>query len=163
MFEIKTTYDEQFARQAPGVLLHFETMKACHETSDAAWIDTCSSPEFENLLRLYPDRRRITSYFLPLGRNPVDRLAVRLFMALQPLHQQLIDVVVPKLRSSIKVNLRGWTDEPLTTPPQVGSGDAGAPDPVREPTEPTLSKASPLETGASKAVGPRTDLLSLPG
>jgi hypothetical protein len=66
-------------------------MKACHETTDGRWIDTCSSPQFEVLMRIYPDRRRITSYFVPLGRNPVDRLAVKAFMTLQPLHKKLHD------------------------------------------------------------------------
>ena len=71
IFGMKISYDEQFARYSPGVLLHFDSMKACHETTDARWIDTCSSPQFEVLMRIYPDRRRITSYFVPLGRNPV--------------------------------------------------------------------------------------------
>jgi CelD/BcsL family acetyltransferase involved in cellulose biosynthesis len=91
IFGMKISYDEQFAKYAPGVLLHFDSMKACHETTDARWIDTCSSPQFEVLMRIYPDRRRITSYFVPLGRNPIDRLAVKAFMALRPLHKKLHD------------------------------------------------------------------------
>jgi CelD/BcsL family acetyltransferase involved in cellulose biosynthesis len=90
-FAIKVSYDEQFAKYAPGVLLHFAAMEACFDEGDAEWIDTCSSPRFEVLMRIYPDRRRITSYFVPLGRNPIDRLAVKAFMALQPLHKKLHD------------------------------------------------------------------------
>ncbi len=92
-FAIKVSYDEQFAKYAPGVLLHFAVMDACFGADDAEWIDTCSSPRFEVLLRIYPDRRRITSYFVPLGQNPIDRLAVKAFMALQPLHQKLHDAL----------------------------------------------------------------------
>ncbi len=91
VFGMKISYDEQFAKYSPGVLLHFDSMKACHETTDGQWIDTCSSPQFEVLMRIYPDRRRITSYFVPLGRNPVDRLAVKAFMTLRPLHKKLHD------------------------------------------------------------------------
>ncbi len=90
-FAIKVSYDEQFAKYAPGVLLHFAVMEACFDEGDAEWIDTCSSPRFEVLMRIYPDRRRITSYFVPLGRNPIDRLAVKAFIALQPLHKKLHD------------------------------------------------------------------------
>jgi CelD/BcsL family acetyltransferase involved in cellulose biosynthesis len=90
-FAIKISYDERFAKYAPGVLLHFAVMDACFGADDAEWIDTCSSPRFEVLLRIYPDRRRITSYFVPLSQNPIDRLAVKAFMALQPLHQKLHD------------------------------------------------------------------------
>ena len=50
IFGMKISYDEQFAKYAPGVLLHFDSMKACHETTDARWIDTCSSPQFEVLM-----------------------------------------------------------------------------------------------------------------
>jgi|GEM_PF-896066 len=125
IFAVKTTYDEQYFRQAPGVLLHLEAMRLCHETSDADWIDTCSSPEFTLLLRLYPDRRRITSYFVPLGRNPLDRLAVRLFMALQPIHHRIVHA--------------------------IGSGSARTTKPARNPGRRPAPTASAADTGGNAA------------
>ena len=42
---------------------------------------------------MYPDRKRFCSYFVPLGRNPVDRTAARAFMAVRPLHKRLYEAI----------------------------------------------------------------------
>ena len=38
-------------------------------------------------LRLYPDRRRAAFVFVPLTKNPVDRLAVRAILVARPVHR----------------------------------------------------------------------------
>src|SRR5262249_18949753 len=91
IFQIKASYDEDYARYSPGQQLHFRAQSLFHENTDAAWIDTCTFPNNELLMRLYPDRRRITSFFIVLGRNWRDRATMRSFIALRPLHRRVYD------------------------------------------------------------------------
>lgn len=113
VFAIKASYDEQFARYAPGVQLQLSAMRFLHETTDAQWIDTCTTPEYEILLRLYPDRKQFNSFFVPLGRNPVDRLAVRTFMWLRPIHKRMYELLQarwsPSRIGARLAELSAWT------------------------------------------------------
>jgi len=72
MFMIRASFDENYARFDPGKQLHALAMNHFHHRTDAAWIDTCTFGGNDLLLRLYPDRRRITTLLIPLGRNPMD-------------------------------------------------------------------------------------------
>ncbi|MGO9342683.1 MAG: GNAT family N-acetyltransferase, partial [Acidimicrobiales bacterium] len=96
MFLIKISYDERYSRFGPGVVLQMEAMQYFHSHTDARWIDTCTSPDNELLLRLYPDRRRIESRFIVLGRSPVDRAVIRTFTAARPLHHRLYQLRHPE-------------------------------------------------------------------
>jgi hypothetical protein len=89
MFLMKISFDEKYSRFGPGVLLQMSAMQYFHSHTDAEWIDTCTSPDNALLLRLYPDRRRIESLFVVLGRSPVDRAVIRTFTAARPLHHRL--------------------------------------------------------------------------
>ena len=42
---------------------------------------------------MYPDRKRFCSYFVALGRNPVDRTAARAFIAVRPLHKRAYEAI----------------------------------------------------------------------
>jgi CelD/BcsL family acetyltransferase involved in cellulose biosynthesis len=88
LFLTKISYDEEYARFGPGVLLATESLLVFHDQTDAQWIDTCTSKANAILLRLYPERRRIESLVVVLGRNPVDVAAVGAMRALRPLHQR---------------------------------------------------------------------------
>ena len=90
-FALKMSYDERFARFSPGVQVHLGAMERFHDTTDAQWIDTCSTPEHAILMKLYVDRKRYTSFFVVLGHNPVDRLAVWMFMTVRPLHRRVVE------------------------------------------------------------------------
>ena len=59
-------------------------------------MDTCSYRDNEIFLRLYADRRQIAGIFVPLRSNPLDRLAIRSFMALRPLHRLIYHSAKPK-------------------------------------------------------------------
>ena len=89
LFLIKISYDEECARFGPGVLLQTAATQVFHDQTDARWIDTCTSADNEILLRLYPERRLVTSLFVVLGRNPVDRAATAAFLTARPLHKRL--------------------------------------------------------------------------
>lgn len=89
LFMLKVGYDEQFARSSPGLLLHLDLIEYFHAWSDLEWIDVCTYKDNETLLRMYPDRKTFTSILMPLSGNPVDRLAIRTFLAGGPLHTRL--------------------------------------------------------------------------
>lgn len=89
LFMIKSSFDEGYARFAPGKQLHVMAMTYFHEHTDAAWIDTCTVANNDLLLRLYPDRRRITTLLIPLSRSPVDAAAVRILTVARPIYRRL--------------------------------------------------------------------------
>jgi hypothetical protein len=95
MFLMKISFDERFSRFGPGVLLQMSALQYFHWLTDAEWIDTCTSAGNALLLRLYPDRRRIESLFVVLGRSPVDRAVIKTFTAARPLHHRLYQLRHP--------------------------------------------------------------------
>jgi len=88
LFLFMVSFDEDFAHFGPGLELHLQGMRHLHETTDAAWIDTCTFNQNHILLRLYPDRRQITTWFINLG-GPQDRVAIASFLAVDRLHQRV--------------------------------------------------------------------------
>lgn len=67
LFLIKVGHDEEFAKFDPGVQLHLRAMEFFHHTTPAEWLDVCTFPDNEFLLRLYPDRRRTITMRVGLG------------------------------------------------------------------------------------------------
>jgi CelD/BcsL family acetyltransferase involved in cellulose biosynthesis len=93
-FMIKTSYDQRYSAFSPGLMLHIDAMMFFHEHSDADWLETCTYNGNELFLRIYPDRRRITTLFIvldPTWKNRVDQLVLRSFMSLRPLHTKLYE------------------------------------------------------------------------
>jgi hypothetical protein len=86
-FQFKTSYDERYARCGPGLLMDVAGMRFFHDATDADLIDTCTAPNNQMQLRLYPDRRRAAYVFVQLTKNPVHRLAVRVFLLARPAHR----------------------------------------------------------------------------
>jgi CelD/BcsL family acetyltransferase involved in cellulose biosynthesis len=87
LFLYKICYEERYARYGPGALMQIACMKYFHATTDASWMDTGTYRDNEMFLRLYADRRQTAGIFVPLSRDPLDRLAIRSFMALRPFHR----------------------------------------------------------------------------
>ena len=87
LFLYKICYEERYARYGPGALMQVAGMEYFHTATDASWMDTCTYRDNEMFLRLYADRRQVAGIFVPLTRNPLDRLATRSFMALRPFHR----------------------------------------------------------------------------
>lgn len=86
-FRFKMSYDERHARCGPGLQMQVAAMHYFHDATNADWIDTCTARDNQMALRLYPERRRAAYVFVPLSKNPVDRLAVRAFLIARPVHQ----------------------------------------------------------------------------
>jgi len=91
LFLFKNAYDKRYARYGPGVQLQIAAMEHFHAATDASWIDTCTYPDNETLLRLYPDRRLTAGVFVPLSRNPLDRMVISSLMAIRPIHKMIYD------------------------------------------------------------------------
>ncbi len=67
LFLIKGAYDERYRRFGPGTLLHAAFFDFFHDHTDAAWVDTCASPNNATLLKLYPDRTEMSTLLFSLG------------------------------------------------------------------------------------------------
>jgi CelD/BcsL family acetyltransferase involved in cellulose biosynthesis len=76
LFLLKTVYDEAYGAFSPGIQLHLDVIGHVHEATGAAWIDTCTYPGNETLLRLYPDRHTVASVVVAVG-GAVDRSVLR--------------------------------------------------------------------------------------
>jgi CelD/BcsL family acetyltransferase involved in cellulose biosynthesis len=75
-FSLKTAYDERVGPYSPGIQLHLDVMEHIRQATDAQWIDTCTYPGNETLLRLYPDRRSVASMVVATG-GVTDRSVLR--------------------------------------------------------------------------------------
>jgi CelD/BcsL family acetyltransferase involved in cellulose biosynthesis len=83
LFLTKISYDEEYGRFGPGVLLGTESLLVFHDQTEAQWIDTCTYEGNELLQRLYPERRRIESLVVVLTRNPLDPAVVETMRVLK--------------------------------------------------------------------------------
>jgi CelD/BcsL family acetyltransferase involved in cellulose biosynthesis len=88
LFNFKMAYDERYSRCSPGLQLMVASVDRLLSATDADWFDCCSAAGNEMLLRLYPDRRRSCSVFVPLGKNSVDWAVAASFAAFRPLHRR---------------------------------------------------------------------------
>jgi Acetyltransferase (GNAT) domain len=106
LLQFKWSYDEQYSKHSPGILLHTEAMRYFDEHTDASSLDTCTWGENEMINRLYPDRRTIVSYFIPLSSSLRDRLVVNAFVKLRPLHRKIFEMIHPdKSQSALRGKL----------------------------------------------------------
>jgi hypothetical protein len=76
LFDLVMTYDETYARFSPGMQLVIDAVDHFHETTDAQWLDTCTYEGNETSLRLYPDRRTVSTVLVAVG-GQIDRLLLR--------------------------------------------------------------------------------------
>ena len=111
LFQYKICYDERYARYGPGALMQIACMEYVHTATDASWMDTCTYRDNEMFLRLYADRRQIAGIFVPLSRNPLDRLATHSFMALRPFHRMIYQKRNPQASHPRQVWNSGGTAE----------------------------------------------------
>lgn len=79
LFSLVATYDERVGKFSPGIQLYIEVMNRFYETTDAEWLDSCTFAGNQTFLWVYPDRRKVTTFLIPLG-GKVDRFYVRLYM-----------------------------------------------------------------------------------
>jgi len=75
-YAFKITYDEDYARYSPGVLLEMENIRRFQARGDLQWMDSCADPGNWMMNRIWPDRRRIATLVMP-GSNFAGPLVVR--------------------------------------------------------------------------------------
>jgi CelD/BcsL family acetyltransferase involved in cellulose biosynthesis len=75
-YAFKITYDEDYARYSPGVLLEMENIRRFHARGDLQWMDSCADPANWMMNHIWPDRRRIATLVMP-GSNFAGALFIR--------------------------------------------------------------------------------------
>ena len=75
-YAFKITYDEDYARYSPGVLLEMENIRRFHARGDLQWMDSCADPDNWMMNRIWPDRRTMATLVMP-GGNFASSLFVR--------------------------------------------------------------------------------------
>lgn len=78
-YSFKTTFDEDYARFSPGLLLQLENL-ALIERPDIVWADSCAAEGHPMIERLWRDKRRMISRNIAIG-GPLRRSFFRLLMA----------------------------------------------------------------------------------
>lgn len=73
LFGLQTVYDEAYAKFSPGIQLELEGIRSFHNDTDAQWLDSCTYAGNETLLRLYPDRRSVSTVLIALGGRGTRR------------------------------------------------------------------------------------------
>ena len=81
LFTYRAGYDEAFGRYSPGLQLFLAAVEYMHHSTDAAWLDSCTTPDNRYLPDLLPDSLRLTTTVIALG-GPVDRATVRALPAI---------------------------------------------------------------------------------
>lgn len=92
-FAFKIAYDEAFSKFSPGVLLELENIRVLHESSDAAWMDSCAAPDHPMINRIWRDRVLLQHVLLSTGSlkgdfavalRPLGRVLKRLLRRREP-------------------------------------------------------------------------------
>ncbi len=65
-FSFKTTFDEEYARYSPGVLLQHENLEILYN-SKIDWMDSCAAPDHPMINHLWRERRSIARYSIAIG------------------------------------------------------------------------------------------------
>ncbi len=72
-YSYKTTFDEDYARFSPGVLLQCENL-ALSGDPDIAWIDSCAAPDHAMIDHLWRERRPIARHSIAIGGSARRRI-----------------------------------------------------------------------------------------
>lgn len=67
-FAFKIAYDEQFAKQSPGVQLELENIRRVHDEPSLDWMDSCAAPGHPMINRLWRGRTIIQNVLVSTGR-----------------------------------------------------------------------------------------------
>lgn len=79
VFSFKTTFDENYARFSPGLLLQIENLQLLARDG-VEWADSCASQGHPMIERIWREKRRFVSRNIAIG-GPMRRAAFRALMA----------------------------------------------------------------------------------
>lgn len=68
VFHVRTSYDEDFAPWSPGLQMEVALVEEFHRDRRLLHLDSCTDPGPSPSVRLYPDRQRLATLLVPLGR-----------------------------------------------------------------------------------------------
>jgi GNAT acetyltransferase-like protein len=71
-FAFKISFDEEYARYSPGVLLELENIRLLHERTQIRWMDSCANPDRFMINQLWTDRRAIQTLVISTGKRQGD-------------------------------------------------------------------------------------------
>ena len=75
VFLFRTAYDDSYAKYGPGALMLQSVLEMLLNQTEAVWVDSCTDPQNEFLLKMLPERRTITMLLIGTG-GMIDRRAV---------------------------------------------------------------------------------------
>ncbi|HWC34895.1 MAG TPA: GNAT family N-acetyltransferase [Mycobacteriales bacterium] len=76
LFAYRIGFDEALGRGSPGVQVFLDAMAYLHRETDAAFLDSCTTPDNRYLPDLLPDTRSLTTMVIAIG-GALDRGFVR--------------------------------------------------------------------------------------
>lgn len=92
-FAFKISYDEDYAKFSPGVLLElFNMRELAHNRSGVAWMDSCAKAQHPMINRLWRQQRMIGNCSI-CGRNLLARAMVRNHSRLAWVHKRVERVI----------------------------------------------------------------------
>src|SRR5499426_730247 len=69
MFTFRIAFDENYARNSPGMLLEIENVRQLHARSQTDWVDSCNDSFSSMFNRLWPARRTILDVVVGAGKT----------------------------------------------------------------------------------------------
>jgi hypothetical protein len=69
VFTFRIAYDENYARNSPGMLLEIENVRRLHARSQIEWVDSCNDSFSCMFNRLWPARRTILDVVVSAGKS----------------------------------------------------------------------------------------------
>ncbi|MBO0725800.1 MAG: GNAT family N-acetyltransferase [Blastocatellia bacterium] len=72
LFTFRIAFDENYARNSPGMLLEIENVRRLHALSQIEWVDSCTDPSNFMFNRLWLARRPIQDVVIGAGKSMGD-------------------------------------------------------------------------------------------
>jgi hypothetical protein len=69
LFTFRIAFDENYARNSPGMLLEIENVRRLHARSQIEWVDSCNDSFSSMFNRLWPARRTILDVVVGAGKT----------------------------------------------------------------------------------------------
>jgi hypothetical protein len=72
LFGFRIAFDENYARNSPGLLLEIENVRRLHDLSQIEWVDSCADPSNILFNRIWFGRRAIHDVVVGVGKSMGD-------------------------------------------------------------------------------------------
>jgi hypothetical protein len=89
LFTFRIAFDENYARNSPGMLLEIENVRRLHARSQIEWVDSCNDSFSFMFNRLWPARRTILDVVVSAGKSWGDWVVATILL-LKLLNRKLL-------------------------------------------------------------------------